>query len=343
MHLRILLVALFFALLLGGPVRAQQQEQEPTPFTAWIDLRQVAAGQVPTSLPIWLASVTSTQQAKSNVNVTTTFQINLRQMPDLDQKRLLRLFFEDHAGASPTVVGLDAKGVQQFSRGPLGQGLELPSSDTVVFSTAGIATIDIIVPGDGHNVRGVFLATLQNHTMMSALDFAPSGDLIDVFERGAALQVPTNDMALYGRIKATLDNGTVKFTDAEPTITWEFELQALPLMCLVNMEVLAADPQTPLVLTLNDQPLGPVNVSWPDLADPGYVGMVRPLETGMHFRYAGWLRAQKVIPGSALQTGVNRLVLQLPTGASPVAVRNLELLLKHNWNNLDYSVTPAAP
>ncbi|HEY3897321.1 MAG TPA: hypothetical protein VGM54_01840 [Chthoniobacter sp.] len=341
--MRLPILTLLFALLLVVSAHAQQQEQEPTPFTTWIDLHQVAAGQAPTSLPIWLASVTTSQQTNANGNVTTTFQINMRLMPGLDQKRLLRLFFEDRAGASPTVVGLDANGVQTFSRGPLGQSLELPTSDTVVFSTAGIAAIDIIVPGDGRNLRGVFLATLQNHTMMSALDFAPSGDLIDVFERGAALQVPTNDMALYGRIKATLDNGTVKFTDAQPTITWEFELQALPLMCLVNMEILAADPQAPLELTLNDHPLGAVTVSWPDLADPGYVGMVRPLESGMHFRYAGWLRAQKVIPGSALQTGVNRLVLQLPSGASPTAVHNLELLLKHNWKNLDYSVNPATP
>jgi hypothetical protein len=341
--MRLPIFSLLFALLLAVSARPQQQEQEPTPFTTWIDLHRVAAGQAPTSLPIWLASVTTSPQTNPNGTLTTTFQINLRQMPDLDQKRLLRLFFEDRAGASPTVVGLDANGAQRFSRGPLGQSLELPSSDTVVFSTEGIATIDIIVPGDGRNLRGVFLATLQNRTMMSALDFAPSGDLIDVFERGASLQLPANDMALYGRIKATLDNGTVKFTDAQPTITWEFELQALPLMCLINMEVLAADPQAPLDVTLNDHPLGAVSVSWPDLADPGYVGMVRPLEAGMHFRYAGWLRAQKVIPGSALQTGVNRLVLQLPSGTSPVAIRNLELLLKHNWKNLDYSVNPAAP
>jgi hypothetical protein len=341
--MRLPILTFLFALLFATSGRAQQQEQESTPFTTWIDLHQVAAGQAPTSLPIWLASVTTSQQTNPNGTLTTKFQINLRQMPDLDQKRLLRLFFEDHLGASPTVVGFDVNGAQQFSRGPLGQGLELPTSDTVVFATAGIAAVDITVPGDGRNLRGVFLATLQNHTMMSAMDFAPPGDLIDVFERGAALQVPTNDLALYGRIKATLDNGTVKFTAAQPTVTWEFELQALPLMCLVNMEVLAADLEAPLELTLNDRPLGAVTVSWPDLADPGYLGTVRPLETGMHFRYGGWLRAQKVIPGSALQTGVNRLVLQLPSNASPVAVRNLELLLKHNWKNLDYSVKPATP
>jgi len=344
MHLHLSILRILVLLLLGGSAWAQEQQQEPTPFTAWIDFRQLANGQALTSLPIWLAGVTTNQQTNANGALTTTFQITLRQMPGLDQKRLLRLFFEDLAGAAPTVVGLDAGGVQKFSRDPLGQGLDLPNSDTVVFSTDGVAAVEIVVPGNGRNVRGAFFATLQAQTMMRALDFAPPGDLIDVFERGAALQVPANDLSLYGRVKATLDNGTVKLTSGQQsTFTWEFDLQALPLLALINLEVLAADPQAPLELTLNDQPLGAVTVSWPDLADPGYLGLVRPLETGMHFRYAGWLRAQKVIPGSALQTGTNRLVLQLPGATSPVAVRNLELLLKHNWKNLDYTVSPTAP
>jgi len=344
MHRRLSILRILVALFLGGAACAQEQQQEPTPFTAWIDFRQLANGQALTSLPIWLAGVTTNQQTDASGAVTTAFQITLRQMPGLDQKRLLRIFFDDRAGAAPTVVGLDGGGVQKFSRGPLGQGLDLPNSDSVVFSTDGIAMVEIVVPGDGRSVRGAFLATLQSHPMMRALDFAPPGDLIDVFERGAALQTPANDLSLYGRVKATLDNGTVKISNGQPSsFTWEFELQALPLLSLINLEVLAADPQAPLELTLNDQPLGTITVSWPDLADPGYLGLVRPLETGMHFRYAGWLRAQKIIPGSALQTGLNRLVLQLPAGTSPVAVRNLELLLKHNWKNLDYTVNPTTP
>jgi hypothetical protein len=86
-----------------------------------------------------------------------------------------------------------------------------------------------------------------------------------------------------------------------------------------------------------------VTVSWPDLADPGYLGLVRPLETGMRFRYAGWLRAQKMIPGAVLKQGTNRLVLTVPAEAGTVAVRNLALQLKHNWKNLDYTITPTTP
>jgi hypothetical protein len=207
-----------------------------------------------------------------------------------------------------------------------------------------VATVVIQVPGDGRNLRGAFLATLQAHPMMKALDFAAPGDLIDVFERNSATPLPTNDVALYGRVKATLDNGTVKLSaTGQQSVTWEFDLEAPPLLTMVSFEVSNADGQSPLEVSVNDQPLGPVTVSWPDLADPGYLGLVRPLETGMRFRYAGWLRAQKIISGAVLKQGTNRLVLTVPAEAGTVAVRNLALQLKHNWKNLDYTINPATP
>ena len=51
--------------LVDAPIRAhaQEQQQEPTPFTTWIDFRQLAAGHAPTALPIWLAAVTTDHQA----------------------------------------------------------------------------------------------------------------------------------------------------------------------------------------------------------------------------------------------------------------------------------------
>ncbi|EDY17425.1 hypothetical protein CfE428DRAFT_5111 [Chthoniobacter flavus Ellin428] len=344
--MRSLFLTLGVGLCVLGTMRsnAQQMQQEPTPFTTWLDFHQLADGQRLPGLPIWLASVTGDHTTGTDGKETTTIRLQLRDVGDFDQKRLLRLFFDDHAGASPVVVGLDASGAQKFSRGPLGQGLELPTSETMVFSPAGIATLEIQVPGDGSNLRGAFLATLQAHTMMKALDFAAPGDLIDVFERSSALPLPANDVALFGRVKAKLDEGTVKLSaTGEQSVTWEFELVSPPLLTMISFEVSNADEQAPLEVTLNDQPLGPITVSWPDLADPGYLGVVRPLEAGMRFRYAGWLRAQKMIPGALLKAGVNRLVLTLPPDAGPAAVRNLALQLKNNWKNLDYNLSPTSP
>jgi len=69
------------------------------------------------------------------------------------------------------------------------------------------------------------------------------------------------------------------------------------------------------------------------------VGIVRPLAP-MRFHYAGWLHGQVILPGSALKAGHNTLTLQLPSGASPVAIRAIELQLKHNWRILDYQIAP---
>ena len=156
---------------------------------------------------------------------------------------------------------------------------------------------------------------------------------------------PSDDLTLFGRVKATIDSGVTKLTaDESPTGTWEFELQTVPLLAVLTFEILDADAEAPPNVTMNDRPLGAVNVSLPDLADPAYVGLVRALEPGMRFRYSGWLRVQKVIPAAALQTGTNRFVLELPSNAAgAIAVRALSLQLKYNWTNLDYSLAPTAP
>lgn len=344
--MRSVLLTLIVSLCVLSPLRspAQQLQQEPTPFTTWLDFHQLGNGQRLPALPIWLANVTTDHAAGPTGQMITTIKLQLRDVGDFDQKRLLRLFFDDHTGASPSVLGLGAAGEQKFARGPFGEGLDLPTSETLVFSPAGVATLAIQVPGDGRNLRGAFLATLQSHPMMKAIDFAAPGDLIDVFERNSAAPLPATDVSLFGRVKAKLDDAVVKLSPTgQPTVTWEFELEAPPLLTMVSFEVLNADGQSPLEVTVNDQLLGPVTVSWPDLADPGYLGSMRPLETGMRFRYAGWLRAQKIIPGALLKSGVNRLVLALPAEAGTVAVRNLALQLKNNWKNLDYTINPTSP
>jgi len=60
----------------------------------------------------------------------------------------------------------------------------------------------------------------------------------------------------------------------------------------------------------------------------------------LHFQYNGWLRGQQVIPGSALRAGLNKITLRLTKDSGPVAVRTVELQLKHHWRHLDYKLSP---
>jgi hypothetical protein len=327
-------------------VRAQASVQETTPFSMWLDLtRRAAAGWPQSGLPFWISSVSGATALATGQPDTTTIQIGLRNLGSLDNRMELRLFFDDVPGAQPTVIGWGPGGVQVFIKGPLGQGLGLATSEMLTFAAASVDDVQITVPGDGHNLRGAFLLVLKSEVIQHGLDFAVTTNLIEAFERSAPLIAPSDDLTLFGRVKATIDSTVTKLSkDDAPTGTWEFDLQAVPLLAVLTFEILDADAEVPPTVNMNDRPLGAVNVALPDLADPAYVGLVRALEPGMRFRYSGWLRVQKVIPTTALLVGTNRLVLELPSNAAgAVAVRSLSLQLKYNWTNLDYSLAPTAP
>ena len=200
--------------------------------------------------------------------------------------------------------------------------------------------LEIESPGDGSNLRGAFVTTLKEVSTHQALDFSAPSDIEDPFENLAPARSEREDAYLYGRVKATLEAGPVKLGPTDPAVTFEFELDARPLMAVVAFEILDVDPVYPPEITVNQRPLGAVALHVPDLADPGYEGTVRPLDPDMRFRYAGWLRCQKVIYGTALAAGLNKLVLQLNSHSGPVAIRAVEIQLKHNWQNLDYKLVP---
>ena len=107
----------------------------------------------------------------------------------------------------------------------------------------------------------------------------------------------------------------------------------------MTFEVLNTDPTDPVEAWANAESLGPVAQRLPDLADPGYVGIVRPFDK-MRFHYTGWVRCQAVIPARALHAGANTVTLRLPADVPPIAIRAVELQLKHSWNKFDYSIAP---
>ena len=67
---------------------------------------------------------------------------------------------------------------------------------------------------------------------------------------------------------------------------------------------------------------------------------MRSSEQGMRFQYTGWVRAHFVIPGNLLHAGSNQITVSLSEHSGAIAVRNVELQLKHNWKHLDYLLTP---
>lgn len=369
-----LLTLCLAAVCVGPASEAQEMAVQPTPFTVLLDLaalRQPAAPKP--ALPIWMESATLVPAAAPGIGSTlaglpetpealhTTLRIRLRSMPGLNDTLLLRLFFDDLAAAHPTVTAWSETAVQSFNSGPLGAGLELPVSESLSIPTQGVAYLDIDVPGDGTNLRKALLTTLKKNTVSQSLDFAPpvtsstaAEPVVDPFGNPAPQPAATNDTYLFGRVRATLEAGFIKLaapsaasataTESgtaalQTSVVYPFDLESAPLLALITLDILNADPLAPLQAWVNDTPIGAVSTQLADLADPAYVGLVRPLET-MRFHYAGWLHGQVILPGSALKAGANTLTLQLPAGASPVAIRAIELQLKHNWRILDYQIVP---
>ncbi len=343
-----LFLASVLLVLLCAPfaAHAQKPREQPTPFSVWLDFRALASASPPqVSLPIWLASLrTERTSADENVPMKTTYRLHFRQVGDLNESLQFRLFFDDQKGAAPSVSGWSETGTAVFQHGPFGTGIGLPTSENLALPMAGVDYIDIIASGDGSNIRGLFLASLKRAEIRHALDFEAPAGVVDAFGNLPTPTLNTDDASLYGRVKASLDLGVTKLTPGvEPAGTWECDLQAPPLGALVTFEVLDADLHAPAEITVNDRPLGPVAIHQPDLADPGYVGLVRPLEPDMRFHYAGWLRAQKAIPGSALRAGLNTIVIRLHGDSGPIAVRHLEIQLKYNSPSLDYTLAPEKP
>jgi hypothetical protein len=336
------LAALFPTTLL----EAQTLRRQATPFSVWIDLREIAAAKMTrgAALPIWLDSVQFEAASASPgdaAHAPSVYRLHFRRMAQLNTELHLRLFFDDLPGRAPSITAWSETGVQRFASGALGNGLEMPVSESLLIPMADVDDIEITVPGDGRTVRGVFLSTMQKTEMHRALDFAVEEQRTDdPFNNLPAQRPPDDDLFLYGRVRATLEPGVLKLLPKQPPTFLEFTLDRRPLLAIVTFEALEIDPALPPEIIVNKRRLGAVSVHAPDLADPGYVGTNRPLDPEMHFRYAGWLRCQKIIPASALDAGLNQLTFQLPRQSGAMAIRAIELQLKHNWHSLEYKIVP---
>ncbi len=321
---------------------AQELQEQPTPFSTWLDFQSLGSAHAPRqSLPIWLESVQRTAQpSNTNSPVKTTFRIRLRRLAQLNDHLQLRLFFDDVPGASPLVSGWSETGEQQFRSQPLGFGLDLATSESLAIAADHLDYLDVSVPGDGSNIRGAFVATLKKSETLHAIDFATPAEVSDPFSNLPATQPAANDSFLYGRVKAVIEPGPI--TLATPDFrekAWEIELDAIPLLAVIAFEILDVDPLNPPEWIVNGTPLGAASIHLPDIADPAYQAVVRPLESAPRFQYNGWLHGQQAIPGSALRAGLNKIVLRLDKKSNAVAVRAVEMQFKHHWQHLDYKLT----
>lgn len=333
--------AFWLALLLtmsGTLAFAQESKEHPTPFSVWLDFRSLKKSKPQKNgLPIWLQSI----ERLTVVGDRAVVRIRFRRMGALTDELQLRLFFVDKAGASPVITGWTETGSTPFSSPPLGEGLEVETSESVIIPATDLDYVDIEVPGDGSNLRGAFIATLRKSDTLYGLDFDAPEELADPFGVRARTREQKDDWRLYGRVRAPIDTPPLTIDPKNGgTGTYEFSLESRPLIASISFDVLGASPLEPLHAYVNDAYIGTVNISFPDLADPAFRGTSAAMERDLRFRYTGWLKGQVMIPGSRLAEGLNKFVLVVTNSTGSIVVRTVEIQLKYPSSTFEYDLHP---
>lgn len=320
-----------------GVLAAQELKLQPTPFTAWLDFQRLGQGRSleQRSLPIWLEKVeTHTARTLFGHGRETTYRLRFRQFSGVNDELMMRVVFEDTQ--RPAVAAWNEIGARILDPVTLGSGLGLPTAETMLLPMAGVSYLEIVVPGDGSNIRGVLLSSVQSAQIRRAVDFAAPSELSDPFGNNPGDLPAADDSLLFGRVKATLDARTTLLSPRNGgSETWEFSLATQPQLAVLTFEILGADLSDPPQVAAGERALGPAALMIPDLADPAIEGRARPASADLSFRYHGWLKCQKVVPGSALSAGVNRIHIHTP-GASlgtTVAIRNVGVQLKYTHDS----------
>src|SRR5712692_6091387 len=314
---------------------------QSAPESAWLDLRQQPPSHSTTqSAPNWVEAVNMTPAASTNGG-KTVFRIRTAHPPGDYQVLFFRLFFDDKSDTRPELVAWDESGTEVLRSGALGSGIDLPSSDSVMIPMQGIAAIDIEVPGDGKTVRGAYLDWMTSSDVVHPLSAEHRDVIPEPFSSMPPLHAPAQDSEQFGTVAATLAAEAIRVGPSlQQGAAFEFGMESQPLLALLTFEVASARIDAPPEVYLNGEAIGPVTLTLPELADPGYRGQMESLFKEMHFQYTGWLRAQKIVPVANLKVGTNDVIVLSGTGTSTSAIRGTQIQLKYLWDKSDYLLQP---
>jgi hypothetical protein len=314
--------------------------QQPVPESAWLDLRQNAPqNSKAQNAPAWVEALTllpaeTTEGAPMSRSV---FRIRVTQPSPDYQILFFRLFFDDKADQQPQLIAWDESGTHVLRSGTLGAGMNLPSSDSVLIPMTGASSIDIEVPGDGKTVRAAYLDWMTSSEVVHPVNAEHRDVIPEPFSSVPTLHAPPDDVENFGTVTATLASETIRINgQAQESAAFQFPIEAQPLTALLTFEIANPRIDAPPGIYVNGEDIGPVSLTLPDLADPGYRGEVEPLATQMHFNYSGWLRAQKIVPAASLKVGENDLVIFNGADSGASAIRSTQIQLKYIWDKSDY-------
>src|SRR5881398_216570 len=126
----------------------------------------------------------------------------------------------------------------------------------------------------------------------------------------------------------------------EPGCCLRIRVGIATFACLVTFEIAGPRIDSPPEVIANGENVGPASLVIPGLADPGYRGEMHAIVSQMQFQYTGWLRAQKIVPVSALRTGTNNITIINGPNAAGAVIRATQIQLKYLWDKSDYILKP---
>jgi len=311
--------------------------------SAWLDLRRSSmANRNSQTAPAWIRAVKMLPTpAKEGAAAKTTFRIQLAPPPGDFQVLSFRLFFDDKAEHRPRIVASDEAGALVLQTPPLGLGLNIATSETIMVPTGEVSTLEVEVPGDGETVRAAFLDWMKTGEVLRPLSGEQRYVMGEAFSGAAPLRAPSSDEGKFGTVTATLAPETIQIGPSVPQgAAFQFGIESQPLAALLTFEVGAVDIDSPPEIYVNGVSLGPVTLTLPELADPGFRGEMKALVSQMRFKYTGWLRAQKMVPAADLRVGTNDLLVVGGSGTAVSAIRATQIQLKYLWEKLDYQLVP---
>jgi hypothetical protein len=312
----------------------------PFPESAWLDLRQnVPRNSKTQNTPAWVEALTLLpgQATEGGATSKSIFRIRVMQPSPDYQVLFFRLFFDDKANQQPELVAWDESGTHILRSGTLGVGMNLPSSDSVLIPMTGASAIDIEVPGDGKTIRAAYLDWMTTSEVVHPVNAEHRDIIPEPFSSVPNLHPPPEDVENFGTVTATLSADPIRINaETQENAAFQFPIEAQPLTALLTFEIVNPSIDAPPEVYGNSQDIGPVSLTLPDLADPGYRGEMEALTPQMHFRYTGWLRAQKIVPATILKVGANDLVVANAVGRGSSAIRATQIQLKYVWDKSDY-------
>ena len=308
---------------------------------AWLDLRQTAKTGSIQAVPNWVESVSLVPAGSKSDTASTVFRIRLN-TPGVAQSVLFfRLFFNDKPGPRPEIVAWDESGSQLLRSGPLGGGIDLESSESVMIPMQGIATIDVEVPGDGMAVRSAYLEWMTSSELVHAASAGTQDSVPEPFSLATRLRTPTQDSEQFGTVTASLAAEPIRIgSSSDEAAAFQFGMESQPLLALISFEIAGPRIDSPPEVIVNGVNVGAVSLALPELADPAYRGEMHTFINEMQFQYTGWVRAQKIVPLASLQVGTNNIVIVNGANAAASVIRSTQIQLKYLWDKSDYILKP---